>query len=756
VYLFGALAVAMIAAILAGVFANRNGTLAITNASIAATSQAEASARATAEVNAMNESKKAQHEALIASVRELSSAANSNLGVDPERSILLALQAIKLTEDANQPPLLEAQDALHRAVQASRVQLTLRGHTGEITGLTFSPEGTRLATISDDGSIRIWDAASGQEFLTIPITITKPNLYRILSFSSDGKQLAASDGHLAKVWDATSGKELMTLAGHADEVLAVIFSPINNAYIATASADGVAKVWDAASGQELLALSDPIPSPGLTPKVTLAFSSDGTRLARGRNTTVTVWELPSGQILQTIVEPTLANINSVAFSPDGNHLALGSSNFTWGLWDVSTGQSLLTAFGHSSILTQVIFDSTGKRLATASEDGRAKIWDAATARELFTLAGHTSGIEAVTFSPDGGRLATAGRDTTVRIWDISPRGGSEWFNLIGHTNAIWGLAYSPDGALIATGSRDMTVKFWDAKSGAELFTLPGFIFDTGDTSRIAFSPDSKRLLVNGSTLPEFDATVWDIATRKVLLTLPHDALVFGAAYSPDGKYIATSSEDGIAKIWDAETGKLIHDLNGHTGVVQRVAFSPDGKRLATAREDGTAKLWDVTTGKTLFTLSRHRGAVGGAIFSPDGTLLATIGVDGTAKLWDAATGQELFTFSGHNGPIMGVAFSSDGQLLATASTDGTAKIWDVSAGAEAQPLTLYGHTGPVINVTFSPDRTRLVTVSGDGTARVYALRIDDLIAIAKSRLTRSLTEQECQQYLHLNVCLSKP
>ena len=752
VYLFGALAVAMIAAILAGVFANRNGKLAVTNASIAATSQAEASARAIAEVNAMNESKKAQHEALIASVRELSSAANSNLSVDPERSILLALQAIKLTEAAKQPALLEAQEALHRAVQVSRVQLTLRGHTGEITGLTFSPDGTRLATISDDGNIKIWDAASGQELLTIPITITRPNLYRILSFSSDGKQLAASDGHLAKLWDATSGKERMTLAGHADEVLAVMFSPINNASIATASADGVVKVWDAASGQELLTLSDPIPSYG-SPRATLAFSSDGTRLAHGRNTTVTVWELPSGQILQTITDPTLANINSVALKPNGNLLALGNSNSTWGLWDVSTGGNLRTGFGHSSILSQVAFDSSGKQLVTASEDGTAKIWDAATARELLTLAGHASGIEAVTFSPDGGKLATASRDTTVRIWDISPRGGSEWFNLTGHTNAIWGLAYSPDGTLIATGSRDSTVKFWDAKTGAELFTLPGFI---GDTSRIAFSPDSKRLLVNGSTLPEFEATVWDIATRKVLLTLPHDAWVFGAAYSPNGKYIATSSEDGIAKIWDAQTGKLIHDLNGHTRVIQRVAFSPDGKRLATASEDGTAKLWDVTTGIILFTLSSHRGTVSGAIFSPDGTLLATISNDGTAKLWNAATGQELFTFGGHNGPIMGVAFSSDGQLLATASTDGTAKIWDVSAGAEAQPLTLYGHTGPVINVTFSPDGTRLVTVSGDGTARVYALRIADLIAIAKSHLTRTWTLEECQRYLHLNACPSEP
>jgi WD40 repeat protein len=124
----------------------------------------------------------------------------------------------------------------------------------------------------------------------------------------------------------------------------------------------------------------------------------------------------------------------------------------------------------------------------------------------------------------------------------------------------------------------------------------------------------------------------------------------------------------------------------------------------------------------------------------------------SVKLWDASSGEELFTFSGHNGAVLGIAFSSNGQLLATASTDRTAKVWDVSAGASAPPLTLHGHTGPVLDVAFSPDGTRLVTVSGDGTARVYALNIDDLITIAKSRLTRSLTEQECQQYLHMETC----
>jgi WD40 repeat protein/transcriptional regulator with XRE-family HTH domain len=754
VYLVVVLVVAVISAVFAGILANQNSRLASTNASIAQMAQIEAAARTTAEANAIHESNKAKQQALIASVRELAGNANLNLTVDPERSILLALQAVALTDAFGQPPLLEAQDALHRAVQTSRVQLTLQGHTRELMGIAYSPDGVRLATISDDGTVRIWDATTGEEVQKIPVTITVPNLYRVLSFSPDGKQLAANDGQQAKVWDAASGQELLTLSGHTDEVLAVIFSPTNSTRIATASADGVIKIWDAVSGQELLALSDPVPSnPSQLQRMTLAFSNDGARLAAGRNITATVWDLTSSQILRTVSDSALVNINSVAFSQDGNRLALGSSNTTWGLWDISTGQNLRTGFGHSSILSHVTFDSAGKRLATTSEDGTAKVWDAATGRELLTLAGHTSGIESVAFSPDGRRLATAGRDTTVKVWDISPLGGGEWFNLTGHSQRIWGLAYSPDGTRIATGSRDKTVKLWEAKTGEELFTLSGFTFEA---SRVAFSPNGTQLLVNRGIQNEFDATLWDLATRNVLLTFPHNALVFGVAFSPDGKYIGTSTFDGAAKIWDAETGNLIHDLSGNTNTIQRVAFNPDGTRFATASEDGTAKVWDVVTGKTLLTLSGHTSVVWGAIFSPDNSLIATVGNDGTAKLWDSATGQELFTFTGHNGPILGVAFSSDSQFLATASTDRTAKVWDVSAGVGAQPLTLHGHTGPILDVTFSPDGTRLVTASGDGTARVYALNFEDLVAIAKSRLTRNLTEQECQQYLHMEACPTKP
>ena len=124
-----------------------------------------------------------------------------------------------------------------------------------------------------------------------------------------------------------------------------------------------------------------------------------------------------------------------------------------------------------------------------------------------------------------------------------------------------------------------------------------------------------------------------------------------------------------------------------------------------------------------------------------------------APVWDAASGQELLKFSGHRGILWSVAFAPDGKRAATASADGTVKVWDISSGKNEQPLTLYHPRGlSFTSVTFSRDGKRLTASNSDGFVRVYALPIEDIVAIAKSRVTRSLTREECQKYLHVDQC----
>ncbi len=718
---------------------------------IAQAASTQANEQKSAAVAARDEAQKqrdeATHQSQIALARQLAAAALNNLGVDPERSILLALQAVATTHSVDKNVLNEAEDALHKAVQTSRVQLTLTGHTDLVYGVAFSPhDGKRLATGSWDGTAKVWDAATGRELLTLKGHTSGVNG---IAFSPDGTRLATGSwDNTAKVWNAVTGQELLTLTGHNAGIVGVAFSP-DGTRLATASYDKTAKVWDAATGKELLTLT------GHTAEVSsIAFSPDGSRLATASlDNTAKVWDAATGRELFTL-QGHVSQVWVIAFSPDGSRLATGSYDKTAKIWDAATGQELLTLSGQNKdAIRGLAFSPDGTRLATASYDRTADVWDVATGHLLFALTGHTDAVLAIAFSPDpdGLRLATASIDKTAKVWDATT--GQELLTLKGHTDQIWGITFSPlvGDKRLATASSDGTAKVWDAATGKELLALNASAFG------IAFSPDGKRLATAGWN---GTAKVWDAATGQRLLTLTgHTAAVLGIAFSPDGTRLATASSDGTAKVWDAATGQVLLTLAGHHGIVYGIAFSPHGERLATASvEDGSAqgsaKVWDAVTGKELFTLKGHTWVVSGITFSPDGSRLATASFDNTAKVWDAATGQQLLTLTGHTSRVNGIAFSPDGSRLATASSDGTAKMWDAATGEEL--FTLTGHTDAVLGVAFSPDGTRLATASADHTLRIYTTSIDELMALARSRITRTWRLDECQKYLHLEACPPTP
>ena len=503
--------------------------------------------------------------------RELAAISTEGLSEDPEKSILLGMQAVNATLRFGQPPVPAAEDALHQAILSSPVRLTLRGHSDVVFAVAFSPDGKRLATASADQTVKVWDSESGKELLTLRGTATA------VAFSPDGKLLATASGKTAKVWKAEDGKELLTLRGHSDVVCGVAFSP-DGKRLATASFDRTAKVWDTESGKALLTL-------------------------RGHSSGVDrVFLIP---------------VNGVAFSPDGKRLATASDDETAKVWDAESGKELLTLRGHSSGVDAVAFSPDGKLLATASGDETAKVWDAESGKELLTLRGHSSFLKGVVFSPDGKRLATASGDETAKVWDA--KSGKELLTLRGHSapghsGSVLGVAFSPDGNRLATASWDHTAKVWE--SGKELLTLRGRL---DVVYRVAFSPDGKRLATASGDRPvtcgdapcgsglqaDQTAKVWDAESGKELLTLRDSGSVLGVAFSPDGKLLATAGLDHTAKVWDAESGKELLTLRGHSRDVLGVAFSPDGKRLATASWDATAKVWDAESGKELLTLRGH-------------------------------------------------------------------------------------------------------------------------------------------------------
>ncbi|MEG4167815.1 nSTAND1 domain-containing NTPase [Microcoleus sp. S13_D1] len=232
---------------------------------------------------------------------------------------------------------------------------------------------------------------------------------------------------------------------------------------------------------------------------------------------------------------------------------------------------------------------------------------------------------------------------------------------------------------------------------------------------VSFSPDGKLLATSSD-----DNTVklWDTTTGKQIKTLTgHTGPVWGISFSPDGKQLASGSDDKTVKLWDTLTGKQINTLIGHKDKLNAVSFSPNGKLLATGSQDKTVKLWDTTTGKEINNLTGHKNIVTSVSFSPDGKQLASGSFDQTVKLWNTLTGKQINTLTGHTGPVWGISFNPNGKQLATGSEDKTVKLWDTLTGKQINTLT--GHTSSVMSISFNPNGKQLASGSFDKTVKLW-------------------------------------
>jgi WD40 repeat protein len=598
------------------------------------------------------------------------------------------------------------------AATGSKIGL-LHAHVGRSLIGAFSPDGKRVVLASDDRTARLWDAETGAQIAVLQAHTSTLNAG---AFSPDGKRvLTASDDGTARLWDAATGAEIAILQAHTGWVKAASFSP-DGKRVLTASSDQTARLWDTATGAEITVLQ--AHTRGLN---AASFSPDGKRVLTASNDqTARLWDAETGAEI-AVLQAHTRGLNAASFSPDGKRVLTASDDQTARLWDTTTGAEIAVLKAHTGWLNGAWFSPNGKRVVTASDDQTARLWDAETGAEIAVLKAHTGAVNAASFSPDGKFVVTASDDQTVRLWDVTTT--VEIAVLYAHDNSAISASFSADGTQVVTASSDQTARLWDTATGTEIDVLRGH--DDGVTAA-SFSPDGKTVVTASS---DCTARLWDAATGAEIAALKgHDHGVTSASFSPDGKTVVTGSFDETARVWNAATGDEITILKSDSGQwldadikipshVLAASFSPDGKCVATASDDGTVRLWDSVTGAEKAVLRGHDDGVTAVSFSPDGKRVLTASSDQTARMWDTATGAEIAVLQAHTRGLNAASFSPDGKRVLTASDDQTARLWDTTTGAEI--AVLHAHEGIATGAAWHPDGRRIITAGNDGVTRIW-------------------------------------
>ncbi|NER81342.1 MAG: hypothetical protein F6K42_17600, partial [Leptolyngbya sp. SIO1D8] len=506
-------------------------------------------------------------------------------------------------------------------------------------------------------------------------------------------------------------------------VLGLAHSPIGDFVATTGTIDHI-HIWRTTDGQldKLIHRRPPVWI------WSLAYSPDGRHLACGEHgSQIRIWDVMTGFCVKVVDLPeTFQMTYAIAFSLDGKTLAIGSSDPDILLYDLTTEQMRLLK-GHQQGIFTVAFSPNLQFLASGSRDNTVRLWEVATGTLVYEWDAHQAMVRTVAFSPDSMWLISGGDDCVARRWQLKT---GECLGIFeGHHQAICALCISPDGQTFTSSSEDGTIRRWDVDQGRCLKTLQGH---KGAIWALALSSDGRTLV---SSSLDGQVRIWDVASGHSLHTIVgYTDYAYGLAFSPDGQTLAAGSSNSLVRLWDWQTETCTQTLQGHRNWVWQTAWSPDGQLLASVGLDHVVKIWHASSGECIATLTGHKNIVVDVAWHPDGQLLASGGHDNTIRLWNWTTGQQQQVMKVFQGWVNCVCWDPTGNYLVSGSGDHFIRFWDYRTGKVSKCLE--GHQGWVEMLAWTPDGQLLASGSHDGTVKIWD--------VAQSQCLQTLTNPTAQ------------